>query len=228
MSMTFEQRTSDSPYIESVTHGWTQSEGSSVRPAECHWHMVFVREHGRLHPIVVGPLQTAGLASWGSGAEILWVKFKLGTFMPHLPVKNHIDSETVLPGAASSDSFWLNSSAWRFPTYENIEIFINRLVREDTLRFDPVVAAALQDQPQDVPSRTMRHRFLRTTGLTQGHIRQIERAQRAAVLLRDGLSILDTVYEMGYCDQPHLTKSLKQFVGYTPAQITRPSQVARL
>ncbi len=219
--ITFEQRTSESPYIESVTHGWTQHAGSSVRPSECHWHMVFVREHGRLHPIVVGPLQTAGVASWGGGAEILWVKFRLGTYMPHLPVKNYLDSETTLPGAASANSFWLHSSAWQFPTYENVETFIDRLVRQDVLGFDPVVRAALRDQPQDVPSRTVRHRFLRATGLTQTHIRQIERAQHAAALLRDGFSILNTVYEAGYSDQPHLTKSLRRFVGTTPAQLVR-------
>jgi methylphosphotriester-DNA--protein-cysteine methyltransferase len=71
----------------------------------------------------------------------------------------------------------------------------------------------------------VRHRFLQATGLTQSHIRQVERAQRAATLLRQGVSILDTVYETGYFDQPHLTRSLKQFVGYTPAQmipVSRP------
>jgi methylphosphotriester-DNA--protein-cysteine methyltransferase len=98
---------------------------------------------------------------------------------------------------------------------------VNRLVREDILVRDSVVDTALKDHPQVIPPRTIRHRFLRTTGLTQGHIRQIERAQQAASLLRQGVSILDTVYEMGYFDQSHLTKSLKQFVGYTPAQIIR-------
>ena len=220
MSIIFEQRASDSPYIESITHGRTISAGSSIRPAECHWHMVFVKEHGRFHPIVVGPLQAAGVATWGEGAEILWVKFRLGTFMPHLPARNQLDIETPLPDAAFQ-SFWLKGSVWQFPTHENIDVFVNRLVRDEILVRDSVVDTALKDHPQDVPSRTVRHRFLRTTGLTQGHIRQIERAQRAAEMLRQGFSILDTVYETGYSDQPHLTKSLKQFVGYTPAQLTR-------
>jgi methylphosphotriester-DNA--protein-cysteine methyltransferase len=72
-------------------------------------------------------------------------------------------------------------------------------------------------------ARTVRHRFLRATGLTQSHIRQFERAQRAEALLKQGVSILDTVHELGYFDQPHLTRSLKQFIGYTPAQIIRLS-----
>ena len=55
-------------------------------------------------------------------------------------------------------------------------------------------------------------------------IRQMKRAQHAQALLQQGVSILDTVDEAGYFDQPHLTRSLKQFIGYTPAQIIRLSQ----
>ena len=40
------------------------------------------------------------------------------------------------------------------------------------------------------------------------------------------MPILDTVEEAGYFDQSHLTRSLKQWVGHTPAQIIRMSQPA--
>ena len=76
MSIIHEQRGSDSPYVEAITRGWTVSEGSTIRPSECNWHMVFVKEHGRTHRLVVGPLSMAGLTSWGEGAEVLWIKFK--------------------------------------------------------------------------------------------------------------------------------------------------------
>jgi AraC-like DNA-binding protein len=163
--------------------------------------------------------------SWTAGAELLWIKFKLGAFMAHLPTRNFLDSETILPAAAST-SFWLNGSAWQFPDYENADTFVDWLVREEVLVCDPVVNAALQDQLPETPSRTVRHRFLRSTGLTQSYIRQMKRAQHAVALLEQGVSILDTVHEAGYCDQPHLTKSLKRFVGKTPAQIIRMSQPA--
>ena len=89
---------------------------------------------------------------------------------------------------------------------------------------DPLVNAVLQDQPQAISERTVRHRFLQATGLTQSHIRQNERAQQAAALLRKGVPILDTVYEAGYFDQPHLTRALKQWVGYTPGQLFQSSR----
>jgi AraC-like DNA-binding protein len=223
MSLISEERSSDSPYIESVTRGWTMSEGTTIRPAEIHWHMVFVKHWGGMLPLVVGPLTSSGVASWGEGGEILWIKFKLGVFMPHLPARDYIDEEQTLPDA-SSERFWLKGAARQVPNFENVETFIERLVREEDLVRDPVVDAALQDQPLDMSARTVRHRFLQATGQTQGHIRQYERAIKAASLLRHGVSILDTVFEAGYFDQPHLTRSLKQFVGHTPAQIIRESQ----
>lgn len=223
MSILHEQRLSDSPYVEAVTHGWTMSEGSTIRPAESNWHMVFVKEHGRSHSLIVGPLTTAGVASWGEGAEILWVKFKLGAFMPHLPVRDFLDAEESLPGAASK-SFWLKGSAWQLPDFENADTFVNKLVRDDILVLDPAVDAALREQLLDIPSRTMRHHFLRATGLTQNRIRQMKRAQQAVELLQQGVPILDTVHEVGYFDQPHLNRALKQFIGHTPVQIVQSSQ----
>lgn len=222
MSIIYEERSSDSPYIETIMRGRTVSDGSQIRPSEVHWHMVFTRHNGRVHPIFVGPWTTAGVVSYTEGAEILWIKFSMGTFMPHLPPRDFLDVETSLPRAASN-SFWLKGSSWQFPDYDNVETFIDRLVREDVLVRDPVVNATLQDQPPEVPPRTLRHHFLLATGLPQIHIWQMKRAQRAAALLQQGVSILDTVYEAGYYDQPHLTRSLKQFIGYTPAQLIRLS-----
>jgi methylphosphotriester-DNA--protein-cysteine methyltransferase len=40
-------------------------------------------------------------------------------------------------------------------------------------------------------------------------------------LLQQGVSILDTVDQAGYFDQPHLTRALKHLMGQTPAQIIR-------
>jgi hypothetical protein len=222
MSIISEERASDSPYVESIIQGHTLSDGSAVRPAESHWHLVFAKYAGRLHPIYVGPWTTEGETSWDAGAEILWIKFKLGVFMRQLPPADFLDTETVLPEAGSR-SFWLNGSAWKFPNYENVETFIERLVRDEVLVNDPVVSAVLQGHQPEIASRTVRHHFLQATGLAHGRIFQIERAQRAAALLQAGSSILDTVSELGYYDQPHLTRSLKRFIGYTPAQLARAS-----
>lgn len=222
MSILSETRFSDSPFVETVTHGRTVSDGSTIRPAESNWHMVFVKHSGQTHAIVVGALPKAGEVAWGEGAEILWVKFKLGTFMPHFPTRDFLNTETMLP-KASSQSFWLRGSALPFPDFENIDTFLKRLARDESIVYDASIHAALQDQCNDISPRTLRHHFIRATGLTQSLIRQMHRAQRAEQLLRQGVSILDTIEEAGYFDQPHLTRSLKQWIGHTPAEISRMS-----
>lgn len=118
----FERRASDSPFVESVTRGLALRAGSTIRPAKINWHLVFVRVQGAVLPLAVGPWSTAGPVSWGADAEILWVRFKLGTFFPHLPT-------ALLPGAAST-KFWLHGSAWQYPDFENVDTFVERLARD--------------------------------------------------------------------------------------------------
>ena len=115
MSIIYEERASDSPYIETVTRGHTTSDDSVIRPAESRWHMVFVKQHDSFRPLVVGPWTTAGVVSYTEGAELLWIRFKLGVFMPHLPAKDVLDVETILPGA-SRHAFWLDGAAWQCRT----------------------------------------------------------------------------------------------------------------
>jgi AraC-like DNA-binding protein len=225
MTIVFEDRLSDSPYIEMVSRGYTASDGAATRPAESHWHMVFTRYRGEIYPILSGPLSSSGVVSYTEGAEILWVKLKLGAFMPHLPARSMLDSEQVLPGA-SSQSFWLKGSAWQFPDFENVETFIERLARAEVLVYDPLVSSVLAGQLQAVAPRTVRHRFLRATGLTQVQIRQFDRARQAEAMLMQGRAIPDTVFALGYFDQAHMTRALKRWIGHTPAQIARLNQPA--
>jgi methylphosphotriester-DNA--protein-cysteine methyltransferase len=74
--------------------------------------------------------------------------------------------------------------------------------------------------------RTVRRRFLIAKGLTPKQIQQNDRAQQAAAILAQGVPIIDAAYQAGYADQPHMTRSLKHFIGHTPAQIARESLLA--
>ena len=72
--------------------------------------------------------------------------------------------------------------------------------------------------------RTIRRRFVLATGLPYKTIEQIERAKQATALLGQGVSLIDAAYQTGYADQPHLSRALKHFIGYTPALIARTQQ----
>jgi AraC-like DNA-binding protein len=138
--------------------------------------------------------------------------------MPHLPVGRLVDNQINLPQAAGK-SFWLHSSTWQFPDYDNIDVFVNQLVREDVLINEASIQSILTGINEDVSIRTAQRRFLQATGITNNAVYQIERARHATLLLKSGLSILDTVDRAGYYDQPHLTRSLIRYIGQTPTQI---------
>ena len=155
----------------------------------------------------------------GVGAEFFGIEFKIGSFMPHFLPKDLRDFRDVNFRGASGAKFWLQGSTWQFPTFDNAETFVKRLVHDELLVRDPIVDAVLRGRTPDLSVRAVQYRFLRATGLTQKAIQQIERAHHAAQLLEQGGSIVDIVHQTGYFDQSHLTNSLKRFLGQTPSQL---------
>jgi hypothetical protein len=220
MSSLFEGRESDSPYIEAVWRGRAGSDYAPVCPASSRWHLLFLRQHGRVKVSVEGPLTKATPVTQAEGTEWFGVTFPLGTFLLSVSLRHLLDERATLPLAANT-SFELASTSFPLPDYDNIETFVERLVREDLLVSDPVVKAVLAGHPPEMSLRTVRRRFLFATGLTYKVISQIERAKQTADLLERGLSLLDGAYQAGYADQSHMTRSLKHFIGYTPAHIAR-------
>lgn len=216
-----EGRVSDSPYIEMIWRGRAGSEYAPTCPADSRWNLLLLRQDAKVKVSVEGPLTKAKPKTQTEGTEWLVIKFQLGTFLPSLPLSKLTDGEAILP-RTSRNAFWLHGSTWQFPDYEQVETFVNRLVREEVLLRDPVVNAVLEGrQPQKLSARTVRRHFLHATGLTPKALEQIERAKRAAALLEQGVALLDVVYQAGYADQPHMTRSLKHFIGHTPAQIAQ-------
>lgn len=218
MILNFEQRPTDSPFIEAIWRNHSEVGGSFISAAVGHWEIVVTKYNGKVTLTVRGPETRATLAHCPPGAEHYGMYFKMGSFMPYLPASQLRDGAITLPDS-TGNSFWLNGSIWQVPEYENLEIFVNRLVREGLLVREPVVSAALRGRPIDMSIRTAQRKFLRATGLTHGSISQIDRARHATLLLKQGVSILDTVSQAGYADQPHLTRSLKHYIGQTPAQL---------
>ncbi len=226
MDLTCEERPSDSPFVERI---WRDAAGdrqpfSFISIAECHWSMVVSKIQGQTVLTVRGPETQATPAYNPGGAEHFGIMFKLGTFMPHLPVSRVMDRQDVkLPGA-NSQKFWLQGAAWQFPDFENADTFVERLVRDGLLVQEPVVNAALDGAAPDVSLRSVQRRFLQATGLSHMALYQIERARFATTRLKQGVPILDVVDASGYADQPHLTRALKRYTGQTPAQIISASR----
>jgi AraC-like DNA-binding protein len=100
-------------------------------------------------------------------------------------------------------------------------MFVNRLVRQGLILRDPVVAESLQDDVDGQSKLTLQRRVARATGLTRSTITQIARAEKAVEALGNGLPPQDAAHLLGYADQAHLTRSLRRFIGQTPAQVSQ-------
>jgi hypothetical protein len=221
MLIAFEDRGSDSPVVERVWRSQSKQAGLFHSMATCNWVMVVSRLKGQLFMTVRGPETRASMAECPPDGEWIGIHFKVGTFMPQLPNLALRDRNDVTLPDVSGRSFWLVDSAWEYPSFENADVFVQRLQKHGLIAWDPHVQSALERRPGSTSRRTEQRHFLRASGITQATARQIERARRAAYLLQTGVPILQVVYDTGYFDQAHLTRSFRHFVGRTPAQVAR-------
>jgi hypothetical protein len=215
---TLERRSACSPFVEETWHTRSEPEEYFISVASSHWEMVVTRQWGAARVTVRGPETKATTLPIPQDAEFFGIQFMLGTFIPSLQPGQLVDRSLTLPQATST-SFWLNGSAWELPGPDNADVFVDRLVRAGLLVHDPVASAGLQRDVKGLSTRSVERRVSRATGLTRGAIAQIRRAEVAVELLTQGVPALDVTHKAGYADQPHLTRSLKRFMGQTPSQI---------
>jgi hypothetical protein len=229
MLLSFEERRSDSCYVEKIWRTHSTHTGAFISQATAHWEMV-VSRHGRKTMLTVRGPETKATPAVSSVVDAEWmgIVFTLGTFMPQLPPCRVSDRRDADLPAATGNAFWLQGAAWEVPTYENADVLVAALVRDGLLVHDPLVDAVLQDRPYELSRRSVQYRFLRATGVTHKVLQKIQRARQAAALLARGVSIGDVVHETGYFDQPHLTRSLHRFMGQTPTQLARARLPAAL
>jgi AraC-like DNA-binding protein len=222
--LTFEERGSDSPVVERVWTARSERAGVFSSIAACHWEMVVTRHRGRTSLTVRGPETRATRAECPADGEWVAIRFKAGTFWPdRLPATLRDRNDLTLP-AAGVRSFWLNGSAWEYPTSDNADLFVNRLVRKNVIGRDPIVEAVLRGEERTCSRRSVQRRFRRATGITHAAFRSIERARAAANFLQAGMPIVDVVHRTGYFDQAHLTRAFKHLIGQTPADVARATR----
>ena len=215
----FEDRAADHPFVERVWRCHSERADSFLSIAANNFEMVITRLGGRSFLTLRGPETTATALDCPEQGEWIGIRFKVGTFMPQfLPGGLRDHNDVTLP-AATGHSFWLNGSALEYPDFDNVEAFVKRLAKSDILSRDPFVDDALLRRRGGLSLRSAQRHFLRSTGVTYGTFRQIERARYATNLLREGAFILDVVSSVGYFDQAHLTRSLGRFIGETPTGV---------
>jgi hypothetical protein len=214
-----ENRIEPSDFVERIWRTRGVPEKAMISVAVPNWQIVVVkRSRGRTTVFLRGPETKASIVEIPQDADFFGIEFKLGTFIPALATERLIDIGRQLD-AVSDTKINLAGSDWEIPSFENAAEFVMHLAKDGALIRDSIVEQVLLRKSVDITDRSVQRRFLRATGLTYGTVRQIERAQRAAALLRAGTSILDAVEIAGYSDQAHMTRSLQRFLWKTPGSL---------
>jgi AraC-like DNA-binding protein len=220
MAFVIEQRGSDIPLVASVWRTTTGDVSQFMSLASTGFSMVVMKQYGRATLTLRGPETRTSLTDCPQDAEFFGMDFEFGTHLTAVRSQALVDGSIDISDDEGR-SFWLAGRYWDFPTFDNADTFLARLMREGLLQLDGVVEAVMRDETLALSSRSVQRRFQHATGISQRTARQIERARTAVRLLKEGASILDTVEQAGYADQSHLTRALKRLAGLTPSELTR-------
>lgn len=226
MSFTYEQRPSQSPFVEAIWRTQDESNGMYMATADGSWDLIFVTQNKQTRVLFSGPSSRATPFVYKTGNNNVGIRFRPGAFMRHMHAKSMLD--VTASTKAGSHGFWFNNGQWTLPTFDNADDFIAKITKDGSLAANAVVTSALAGHKQSVSARTVQRHFLQTTGLTLQYMRLIERANQAVAQLQQGMSILQVVHDLGFADQAHMTRIVKHVSGSTPGNIVKKVEACRL
>ena len=219
--LVFEERLSDSPLIERVWRSRSERAGRLHSVAQGNCELAVTRLRGATTLTLRGPETRVTTADCPADGEWLGIRLRLGASIVGYPAGRLRDRQDVTLPSVDARSFRLHGTDWEYPSFENAETFVARLLRSGLVAIDPAVEDALHGGGRAQSRRTAQRHFLKLTGMTRRTFRQIERARHATNLLRRGVPVLDVVHDAGFFDQAHLTHSLRRLTGQTPAGTAR-------
>jgi AraC-like DNA-binding protein len=189
--------------------------------ASVHPGIGFARVGGTTAVHLRGPATRASTLSCPRDAEYFGVDFRLGAYLPMFPPVRLANLQDAVLPTLPDGRILLGGQAWEMPTPQNVDVFVKRLARAGLLVWDPLIEDLRHGATCAMSERAAQSRFVRAVGLSRRKLQVIERARRAAQLLRGGAAIAAVVFDAGYHDQPHLTRSLRELIGYTPGEVAR-------
>lgn len=221
MLIEFDDRESDSPYIERVWRSRSRSGGCFLSMADSNIELVISRLPGTTMVTLRGPVSRASSVDCPPHGRWLAIRFRMGAYLPDFPTAALADHKSLDLPVLADGRFLLGGETWEIPRFDNAEQFVARLAAAGTIALSGHAHAMLEGDLKRASQRSLQRHFRQVTGMTLSRHQQIQRARNAAALLLGGHSLLDAVYDAGYFDQAHLTRSLRDLIGTTPARLAR-------
>lgn len=227
MAFTYEERSSDSPFVQAIWRTEDTADGTYLASADGAWDLIFTEQRGKHRILLSGPSSRATPVAYQTGNRNIGIRFRPGSILPALTTSDMINVIQALPQKIKG-RFWLQNESWELPTYDNADDFIAKLTRRKLLSNDSLVTAVLAGSRPAVTDRSVQRHFMQAVGLSPRCMQNIDRANRAVMLLQQGGRIADVAAELGYADQAHMTRHVKRVSGRTPGEIVRVVEACRL
>ena len=221
MLLEFDDRKSNSPYVERVWRCRSRAGGNFLSMAEGNIELVITRLPGFVAVTLRGPVSQGAFVQCPPHGEWLAIRFRLGTHFPRIATASLADRNDVHLPVLATGRFWFSGLSWEIPSFDNAEDFVARLAVARIITRNDATDAVIEGDVPWMSRRSVQRHFRRVTAMTLGSFQQIQRARHGAMLLMEGKTVLDAAYEAGFADQAHMTRALKHRIGLTPARLAR-------
>lgn len=220
MGLIFEAVAGEVPLVQRVWSAGCDATTDFTSVAKGSSMIAFARNGDRWTVHLRGPETRATRLTCPAGWEFFGVELRLGACLPLFPPAGLANLNDALLPTPAGTRILLDNRDWEMPTAQNVDVFVERLVRAGLLFLDPLVDDIRHgERPRSMSERTAQLRFRQAVGISRRKLVSIDQAQRAARLLAAGEPIADVVAACGYYDQPQLTRAMRWATGHTPGEL---------
>lgn len=219
MTQIHRSRSSEHPYVHTVWQTRNLDDGVYVSTPDGSWDLILAIDAvGDRKMLLTGQATRPALIPYAAGSSSVVISFAPWVYLEPPVLADLVDEVLPLAGVGANQ-FSLLGHTFAFPTYAQAEKLVDDLIAAGLLKCDEVVDGLIKGKPGAYSSRTVQRHFLQATGLTHKTFQQIHRAQEAVRLLKQGTRPAEAAADVGYTDQPHLTRSLRRIMGTTPGDV---------
>lgn len=213
MAQKHKSRSSPNPLIDRIWHTENITDGVYIATPDCAWDLLTLQLPDGSRRMMLAGQQTKYVnVPYVAGSSAVVISFTASAYLAGFKGDELVDATLMLP-SDDLGRFILLDHAFDFPEYDTAEELVVSMVGAGILKQDDVVASVLEGHPKAMSSRTMQRHFHQVTGMSRKTLDKIRRAQDAVKMLQAGTVTADVAAEVGYADQPHLTKDLKKIMG---------------
>src|SRR3954464_9276486 len=129
MGLTFNAVAGELPLVQRVWSASCDAATGFTSAAKASSMIAFARRDDRLTVPLRGP-ETAGTSlTCPEGWEFFGVELRLGAYLPLYPPSGRADLNDALLPTLPGDRILLDGHDWEMPTAQNVDVFLDRLVR---------------------------------------------------------------------------------------------------